>query len=463
MLKKRLPKAISELIAKRFVQRERHVTEKLRHSEISPILKKRERKKRQKKIPERGQAVREKVSTLIDLDKTPTENPFISEQNEFVLSPAEPEKKRTFDNDVLRFDEGTHGFEFRTNTKRYTHVKELARGAYGVTYEALDENLNIPVVIKVQFPYAEERDISAFDRERKILARFSHMNIARIYEGGRLYLGDDEEGNPQYALCHITRKYEKTLKALIEEKPRRTPEEPRQTPEEGLELAENILAEIADGIQVAHEHGIIHRDIKPGNIVINSEGVPKLIDFGLAFDKERHQEQLEEEAGDILGTPFYMAPEHLFAETQGDESTDWYSFAATCYHDLTGETLIGRKELEMEDIVHWNKAYSKRGSVYRDERRRMRKALSFHSVGPHLSRLIMRLLRPDRIRKRKVKINGKVTLVKSYRVNPGENIPESIRKAVEDDRKLLARQRKKQRERKRRSRRRSIAKKYIRQ
>ncbi|MCB0307621.1 MAG: serine/threonine protein kinase, partial [Calditrichaeota bacterium] len=101
-----------------------------------------------------------------------------------------------------------------------------------------------------------------------------------------------------------------------------------------LEQAVGLLRQLCDGLQTAHERGIIHRDIKPANILITGSGAPKLTDFGLAKEAAGDGHTM---AGAVLGTLDYMAPEQKQASSLADARSDQWSLAATFYQMLTGD------------------------------------------------------------------------------------------------------------------------------
>jgi len=96
-----------------------------------------------------------------------------------------------------------------------------------------------------------------------------------------------------------------------------------------------IGIQIAGGLRAAHRCGLLHRDIKPGNILFNNEGVPKLVDFGLARGQPEAAEEADHPGGMVWGTPYYIAPEKLRGQSE-DFRSDMYSLGASLYHALAG-------------------------------------------------------------------------------------------------------------------------------
>ena len=198
----------------------------------------------------------------------------------------------------------------------YTLLREIARGAAGVVYEALHRKLGRKVALKV-LRTGVDTDESArerFRREAQALAQVHHDNIVDIYEFGEV------EGRPFYAMTLIQGP---TLAGLVKrgQKP-----EPRAVC--------RGLAGVADALATLHAAGIIHRDVKPSNIMIDEHGRYMLADFGLARSA---MSTTMTRTGDALGTPLYMSPEQMLGTRDGiEERTDVYGLGATLYELLTG-------------------------------------------------------------------------------------------------------------------------------
>jgi len=199
---------------------------------------------------------------------------------------------------------------------RYTYVRRLGRGGMSQVFLAWDPQLERHVALKFlheDLPFQVDR----FIREARAQARVDHEHICKIYEVGEV------QGRPFIAMQHIDGH---TLGELIDE----------MTVEQKL----SVISQVARGLHKAHRAGLIHRDIKPGNIMVtrNDEGEHKafLLDFGLArFDETTSDLTV---AGSLLGTPAFMSPEQARGNhDQLDRRTDVYSLGATLYQVLTGQ------------------------------------------------------------------------------------------------------------------------------
>ena len=198
--------------------------------------------------------------------------------------------------------------------------RELGRGAVGVVYLAHDTKLDRSVAIK-SLPaevMANPKARSRFSREARLLASLNHPNIATIYE-------ELEEADGVGYL-------------ILEYVPGQTLAE--RIAKSGFKLQESlsIALQIAEAVAAAHEHDVIHRDLKPGNIKITPEGKVKVLDFGLAKavgGEALDQQSTVTEPGRVIGTPAYMSPEQARGQPT-DKRSDIWSFACVLYEMLTG-------------------------------------------------------------------------------------------------------------------------------
>ncbi len=196
-----------------------------------------------------------------------------------------------------------------TLNQRFLLEKELGRGGMGAVYSANDQLLDRKVAIKVLKEQSGEEVGKKLRLEAQIAARLLHENVVRIYDFGQAdsaYFLVMEEVNGS--------SYSKRWRHL------------------GLAERLNVLALVADALDYAHHQGVVHRDVKPANVLLTSTDSPKLSDFGLsiiAFSDEG------ERPGVIRGTPHYMSPE----QTRGsklDFRTDLYSLGVMIYESATG-------------------------------------------------------------------------------------------------------------------------------
>ena len=214
------------------------------------------------------------------------------------------------------------------SVSHYQILNKLGAGGMGEVYLAEDTVLRRRVAIKflAQELMTEERAKRRFLREAHIAASLDHPNICAIYEIG-------EEDGRRFAVMQYLEG--KTLDARNRTTPLRL--------DEVLQIAIQIAAALAE----AHDHGIIHRDIKPQNVIINSRGHVKVLDFGLSkyIYSDNHPEaetqSLLSESGMIIGTMPYMSPEQVLGE-ELDLRSDLFSFGTVLYELVTGEQPFSR-------------------------------------------------------------------------------------------------------------------------
>jgi serine/threonine-protein kinase len=198
----------------------------------------------------------------------------------------------------------------------YELLEELGRGGQGVVYRARQKRLNRTVALKV-IAYAQlasKAHVKRFRQEAETAASLDDPCIVPIYDVG------ERDG-----CCYFSMKLVEG--AQIDEAIKRTPLSIRQSRE--------LIAKVARTVQYAHEHGILHRDIKPGNILLDQKGEPHLTDFGLARLVET--ESTVTRTREVMGTPSYMAPEQAVGDNAATSSaTDVYGIGAVLYQLLTG-------------------------------------------------------------------------------------------------------------------------------
>src|SRR6184192_4335624 len=198
----------------------------------------------------------------------------------------------------------------------YELLEVIGRGGQGVVYRARQKSLNRTVALKVigLGHWATEAHLKRFRREAEAAASLDHSGIVPIYEVG------ERDGS-----CYFSMKLVEggQLDEVIKREPM------------PIRRAIELIAKVARTVHYAHEHGILHRDIKPGNILLDGKGEPHLTDFGLARLVE--SESSVTQTLDILGTPSYMAPEQAVGNNAAVSSaTDVYGLGAVLYQLLTG-------------------------------------------------------------------------------------------------------------------------------
>jgi len=202
---------------------------------------------------------------------------------------------------------------------RYKIVRELGRGAMGVVYHAIDPNIGRPVAIKtinlgaVLKPDEQERMRERLFREARSAGILSHPGIVTIYDV-------EQQGD----LAYIAMEYVDgpTLDQVLSQPLALAPER-----------MFSILGQIAVALDYAHGKGIVHRDVKPANIMIAADGATKITDFGIAKITASEQFTM---TGSIVGTPHYMSPEQVQGQPV-DGRSDQFSLAVMAFEMLTGE------------------------------------------------------------------------------------------------------------------------------
>src|SRR6516165_2424706 len=199
----------------------------------------------------------------------------------------------------------------------YELLEEIGRGGQGVVFRARQKSLNRIVALKVISlgQWASKAHLRRFRLEAEAAARLEHPGIVPIHEVG------ERDGQCYFSMNFIEG-------GQLDEVARREPIPIRQAAE--------LVAKVARTVHYAHEHGILHRDIKPGNILLDANGEPLLTDFGLARLVEA--ESTVTGTKEVLGTPSYMAPEQAAGETAKlGKATDVYGLGAVLYQLLTGQ------------------------------------------------------------------------------------------------------------------------------
>lgn len=214
----------------------------------------------------------------------------------------------------------------KTSMGQYQLVGILGEGGMSQVFRAVDSHLGREVALKVLHPeLSRDGALTAmFEREAKLTASILHPNVVKVYtvgkEGGYFFIAME--------LVHAT-----SLEEMIQNK--------------GSLSESDVLAiahDVTSGLAAAQEEGLIHRDIKPGNMLVTDDGTTKLVDFGLAV-----QQGGEDESEDLWATPFYVPPEKL----EGEKDTylgDIYSLGATLFHALAGRPPFDANTSSLEEL-----------------------------------------------------------------------------------------------------------------
>lgn len=213
----------------------------------------------------------------------------------------------------------------------YRKIRLLGQGGQGEVWLAEDTRLQRQVALKVLSAAVATAPLARVERlrrEAKVLARLAHPGICTIYEA------ELDGPRPYLAMQFVAGE---TLATLLTQRARAVPGTPLAPPSNRAEIAPWLQFFRAAGLALhaAHELGIVHRDVKPGNLMRTPDGMPVLLDFGFALDVGAAAPALTQ-SGDLFGTLPYMAPETLLGHT-ADHRVDVHALAVTMYETLTGE------------------------------------------------------------------------------------------------------------------------------
>src|SRR3984957_5213526 len=206
---------------------------------------------------------------------------------------------------------------------RFRVIRLLGEGGMGLVYEAEQDNPRRTVALKViRAGYADGVMLRRFENETQALGRLHHPGIAQIYEAGTAETAFGLQ--PYFAM------------ELVNGLPlREYCEAQKLNTRQRLEL----VAKICDAVQHAHGRGLIHRDLKPGNIVVDEEGQPRILDFGIArLTDSDAQATRQTDLGQLIGTLAYMSPEQVLGEpAEIDTRSDVYAIGLILYGLLAGQ------------------------------------------------------------------------------------------------------------------------------
>jgi TolB-like protein/Tfp pilus assembly protein PilF/tRNA A-37 threonylcarbamoyl transferase component Bud32 len=244
---------------------------------------------------------------------------------------------------------------------RYQIIEELGQGGMGKVYKAFDKEVNVRVALKLVKPEiaADKNTIERFRNELKIARGISHRNICRMYDLGR-----------EAETYFITMEYVsgEDLGSFL-----------RRARRLDIGTAVSIARQVCEGLSEAHRLGVVHRDLKPGNIMIDGEGNAKIMDFGIARSLKRKGLT---GTGAMIGTPEYMSPEQAEGK-EADQRSDIYALGVILYKMVTGQ-------VPFEGDTPLSIALKQKSEIPKDPR-------ELNAQLPEgLSRLILRCLEKDK-------------------------------------------------------------------
>jgi eukaryotic-like serine/threonine-protein kinase len=209
---------------------------------------------------------------------------------------------------------------------KYEIRREVGRGGMGVVYEGYDTVIHRRVALKTLvnelFKGTEaEAYLGRLKREAQAAGRLNHPNIVAVYDFGEEPLSDATQGGPRMAFIAMEFVEGRELSSFLSGNERFPPA-----------AVVRIMSQLLDALDYSHRNGVVHRDIKPGNIIVLADGSVKVADFGIA----RIESSTLTQAGTVMGSPSYMSPEQFLGQTV-DGRSDLYSAGVVLYELLTGE------------------------------------------------------------------------------------------------------------------------------
>ena len=247
-----------------------------------------------------------------------------------------------------------------TGNARYDVVRRIGEGGMGVVYEAFDRERGQAVAVKSLLNFTPSA-LYRFKQEFRTLADVHHLNLVRLYElvvaeGNKVFFTMELVSGTDFltyvqkpgarrdsqAISHIangsTTHVDHATSATLRpprSEPFTSPEPLRIESPANYDLLRGALRQLVDGLRALHSAGKLHRDIKPPNVLVTSDGRVVILDFGVSADLSRAVDEILSEAPEMVGTALYMAPEQALAEAPTPAS-DWYSVGVMLYEALVG-------------------------------------------------------------------------------------------------------------------------------
>ncbi len=210
---------------------------------------------------------------------------------------------------------------------RYRLERIIGRGACGVVFEATHLVIGKRVAVKCLYPQLRSHPtlVERFFQEARIAAQVEHPHVIKVFDGG-------DEKNTLFLAMELLEG--ETLAERLERGPL------------GVTDAVELFLKVLDGVAAVHDRGVVHRDLKPENVFLSrtddgTEGVPKVLDFGVSKLKHPGQQKELTVLGSVMGTPYYMAPEQMMSAKDVDARADVYSLGVMLYEAISGQLPYG--------------------------------------------------------------------------------------------------------------------------